>query len=165
MHTSEAQRIGEIAAPVDGKPQPLPEHLLNLPSDTHIVSGTLDGHGSVALASEAAKLSGKIVKLVRTSSGGIEYQLALFVSEPAVDTTVPVAVDETREAAIKYFTDEGMSREKAITQVDHFGVARVNAMRDKKLDEDLANQRWKDSQAAQTNEVRPGFRTPGRLVE
>jgi len=142
LHTSDAKRKDEMP-----KEEVIPPHLKNLPGDTHIISGTLDGHGAVALASEEAKLSGKIVKLSRTSSGGIEYQVALFVSEPVRQDAVDPVVDETREGAIKYFTDEGMSREKAVLQVDHFGVARVNAMREKKLDEDLAKKRWKEANA------------------
>lgn len=134
MHESDAERVA------DTKIEDRPEEMRNLPEDTHIVSGTLEGNGAVSLASDKAKLSAKVIKLERTVSGGINYQVAILVSEPT-PAPVPVAVaavDERREAAIAYFTDKKFTRVDAERQVDRFGVDRVLAMKSKQLDEELA---------------------------
>src|ERR1700737_2273737 len=96
MHESEAQRVGEL--PKDERPAGLPE-------ETHLVTGTLEGHGATSLASENAKLSARVIKLERTSSGGIDYQLAIFVSEPTPVAVLPPppVVDPQFEAAVAYF--------------------------------------------------------------
>ena len=134
MQTSDAKRVGEIPEAVR------PEHLASLPEDTHIVSGSLVGHGANALASDKAKLSAKVVKLERTADGGINYQLAIFVSEP---TPAPVVAQAPAEdprflAAVDYFVGKGLTDTDARKKVNQFGVERVLAAREKELDAELA---------------------------
>lgn len=134
MQVSEAKRVGEI--PEDNRP----EHLENLPEDAHIISGVLEGNGATALASEKAKLSAKVVKLARTAGGGVEYQLAIFVSEPiqVVEKVEPVKAPPTdREKAVAYFVSKGFRPEQAEKQVDRFGVKRVIDQLEAELDKEL----------------------------
>jgi hypothetical protein len=131
MHESTAQRIQEI---------PTADRPANLPDDSHIISGRLVGHGSTSFASEKAKISGKVVKLERTSDGGIDYQFAIFVSEPAPPKleVVPPAEDPQLLAAVEYFVSKGLSDGDARKKVAQFGVSRVLAAREKELDDQLA---------------------------
>lgn len=134
MHVADAKRVGEIPE------TERPTHLANLPEDTHLISGTLEGHGSTALASAKAKLSGRIVKLARTEGGGVEYQFAIFVSEPTpvVKETVEVKAPPTeREKAVAYFVSKGFKAEAAEKQVDRFGVKRVIDQLEAELDKEL----------------------------
>jgi len=141
MQTSDTKRVADFhqaAKQPDGVP--VPEHLENLPADTHIVSGVIEGHGSTEFASSKAKLSAKVVMLERTASGGVSYQLAIFVSEPTQAEAGPVLVPPTPdELAAQYFIEKGMKPETAKAQVARFGAHRVLAMKEKELDQELAN--------------------------
>jgi hypothetical protein len=137
MHVAEAKRVGEITK--DDRP----DHLVNLPEDTHLVSGVLEGNGATALASEKAKLSAKTVKLTRTAGGGVEYQFAIFVSEPiqVVKESEPVKAPPTdEEKAIAYFVEKGMKFETAKKQVERFGVKRVLDQLEAELDQELQSE-------------------------
>ena len=141
MHESEHSRVADFkqAAKQDPKNVTVPEHLSSLPDDTHIVSGVLVGNGAVAFASEKAKLSAKVVKLERTSDGGVAYQFAVFVSEPAPakpEESKPVE-DPRFLTAVDYFVGKGLSDKDARKQVNQFGVERVLAAREKELDKQL----------------------------
>jgi hypothetical protein len=132
MQTSDTKRVGaftdeELAA------QP---HLAKLPDETHIISGTLEGHGANALASDKAVLSSKIVKLERTASGGIEYQLAIFVSEPALAPVVEAKAKEDPNflEAVEFFVSQGLTDTDARKKVNEFGVSRVLAAKNRALD-------------------------------
>lgn len=136
MDTSVAKRVGAFTdAELVADP-----HLDKLPDDTHIVSGTLVGHGDTSLASEKATLSAKVVKLERRADGGVDYQLAIFVSEP---TPAPVVVlpppeDPQFLAAVEYFVGKGLTDSDARKKVNQFGVSRVLAQKDRELDAELA---------------------------
>lgn len=113
--------------------------IAKLPEDTQLVTGTIVGHGATELASINATLSARVVKLARNIAGGIDYQIAIFVNEPA-----PIAVVEARPAedpnfiaAVDYFKLKGLSDGDARKQVNQFGVPRVLAARDKDLDQEL----------------------------
>lgn len=113
---------------------------MNVPVGTHILTSVIEGDGAVAMASEQAKLSAKVLHVTRTASGGIEVQTAVFVSEPApvVAPAPPPPPPSDQEKAIAYFTDKGFSVASAKAQVEQFGVGRVLAMASKELDEKLA---------------------------
>ncbi len=113
--------------------------LENLPEDTQIVTGSIIGHGTTELATEKAKLSAKIVKLERNSSGGIDYQVAIFVSEP---TPAPVVKlqdieDPKLTTAIDYFVSKGLTGDAARKKVAEFGIERVLNARERELDAEL----------------------------
>lgn len=118
MQTSSAARVADFPK------KERPEHLQNLPEETHIVTGTLEAHGASSLASVDAKLSAKVVKLERTKSGGIDYQLAIFVAEPV--QAAPVVLSDA-ERAVAFFVEKGFPKQTAIDQVNKFGIARVLA--------------------------------------
>lgn len=135
MQVSDAKRVGAMS---DEELSEQP-HLLKLPEDTHIVSGTLEGHGATELASEKAQLSAKVVKLARTASGGVEYQLAIFVSEPTPAPVVAAkpAEDPTFLEAVEYFVGKGLTDSGARKKVNEFGIARVLAAKNRELDANL----------------------------
>lgn len=141
MDTSTANRAADHVLAAKAANRPVPAHIANLPEETHIVTGSLEGNGPVALvSSDKAVLSARVIKLERTSSGGIDYQVAIYVQEP---TPVPVLVVQAAEdpqylAAVAYFVETGMSDQAARIQVNRFGVARVLAQRDRELDAELA---------------------------
>lgn len=123
----------------DTKPKDRPEHFDDLPEETHIVSGTIVGNGSTELASEKAHLSAKVIKLERTPAGGVDYQLAILVSEPA-----PKAIERSEPqedpkflAAVDYFMSKGQSDADARKKVNLFGVDRVLKAREDELDVEL----------------------------
>lgn len=139
MHISTAQRVGELS------PEEREKLKAHVNETSHIISGTLEGQGAVSLASEKAEIDGKIIKLERTASGGISYQVAIFVDEPEPE---PAVAEEAlvaeksltlEEQAVSYFTEKGMPVASAVSQVKRFGVDRVLAMRNKELDEQLSN--------------------------
>lgn len=124
----------------DTKAEDRPDHFEGLPEETHIVSGTIVGNGSTELASEKAHLSAKVIKLERTPAGGIDYQLAIVVSEPAP----PKAAEPSKPqedpkflAAVDYFMSKGQSETDARKKVNLFGVDRVLKAREAELDSDL----------------------------
>lgn len=135
MQTSDAKRVGAMS---DDELEQNP-HLEKLPDDTHIVSGVLEGHGATEIASAKAVLSSKTVKLARTESGGVEYQLAIFVSEPT-----PVAVAAVKPAedpsfleAVEYFVGKGLTDTDARKKVNEFGISRVLQAKNRELDSKL----------------------------
>lgn len=141
MHESETQRVADFqqAAKLDPEKNPMPDNLTSLPDETHIVTGSLVGHGATALASDKAKLSAKVVKLERTADGGIDYQLAIFVDEPEpvkVEPAKPVE-DPKFLSAVEYFVGKGLPDTDARKKVNQFGVERVLAAREKELDAEL----------------------------
>jgi hypothetical protein len=113
---------------------------LNVPVGTHILTSVIEGDGPVALASDKAKLSARVISTSRTDSGGVQIQVAVFVSEPTpVAAPAPPPPPPTpEEQALAYFTEKGFSADSAKANVEQFGVARVLAMREKELDEKLA---------------------------
>lgn len=133
LTSPEAKRVGEI--PEDERP----DHLANLPDHAIIASGTLNGHGAVELASDKATISAKVVKLVRTSSGGIDYELAIYVSEPVVVAApAPVATDPQFEEAVVYLKEHGnLDEEDAREAVKKFGAARILAAKHERLNDEL----------------------------
>ncbi len=112
---------------------------MNVPVGTHILTSVIEGDGAVALASEKATLSGKVLSVQRTDSGGIQVQTAVFISEPApaAAPAPPPPEPSAEEKAIAYFTSKGFPAKTAEAQVAQFGVGRVLAMRDKELDQAL----------------------------
>lgn len=112
---------------------------MNVPVGTHILTSIIEGDGAVAMASEQAKLSAKVLHVTRTVSGGIEVQTAVFVSEPtpAAAPAPPPPEPTDQEKAEAYFTSKGFSVASAKAQVEQFGVGRVLAMASKELDEKL----------------------------
>lgn len=115
------------------------KHLQDLPGEAHIVSGKLVGDGEASLASSAAHLSGKVVKLERTSDGGVAYQFAIYVSEPIPNPVLAAKEPENPRflAAVEYFVSKGKDDGDARKLVNEFGVERVLARREKELDEQL----------------------------
>jgi len=135
MQTSDAKRVGAMS---DEELEANP-HLEKLPDDTHIVSGTLEGHGATEIASAKAQLSAKVVKLARTESGGVEYQLAIFVSEPTAAAAVPAksVEDPSFLEAVEYFVGKGLSDTDSRKKVNEFGISRVLAAKNRELDANL----------------------------
>jgi hypothetical protein len=140
VHISTSQRFGELEKPEQAK---LAEVHPNVPKDAHIVTGTLEANGAAELVSPIGEISAKIIKLQRTTSGGIDYQLAIFTEEPepvlAPEPMTPEGTALTPEqTALLYFTEKGMPLATARAQVARFGVERINRMRDKELDDELS---------------------------
>lgn len=128
MHISDAKRAADL--PKDEQEK------LKLPSDTHILSGTIEGHGAIALVSPDGDLDAKVIKLARTPGGGIEYQFAIFVDEPEpVKPEVPQSPEET---AVAYLIAKGQSETSARAAVTRFGADRVLAAKAK--DDAAANE-------------------------
>ena len=137
MHVSDSKRVAAV------DPRDRPTQFKGLPEETHIVSGVLEADGAHQLVSVEGHLSSKVIKLARSDSGGIEYQLAIFASEPrpVVERgTAPEVMPTQEQEAELYFTEKGFTPEDARKQVKRFGVQRVMAMRGKELDEELAKQ-------------------------
>lgn len=113
---------------------------MNVPVGTHVLTSVIEGDGPVQLASDKATLSARVLHATRTDSGGIEVQVAVFVSEPTSAPAPPPPAPEPTalDNDLAYFTDKGFSMESAKINVAQFGVARVLAMREKELDEKLA---------------------------
>jgi len=115
----------------------------SVPIGTHLITALIEGDGAVELASSKATITARVIgSPTRTSSGGIEVKVAVLVSEPVpapILVPEPVHVPTPEEDAAAYFVGLGMTQKDAEGQVERFGAARVLAMRDKKLDEELAN--------------------------
>ena len=114
---------------------------MNVPVGTHILTSTIEGDGPVAMCSDKASLSAKVLHVTRTGSGGIEVQTAVSVSEP---TPAPVMASAPAEdpkflAAVDYFIGKGLTDADARKNVNQFGVDRVLAAKDKELDDKLAD--------------------------
>jgi hypothetical protein len=114
---------------------------MNVPVGTHILTSVIEGDGPVAMCSDKATLSAKVISTSRTDSGGIQVQVAVSVSEPtAVAAPAPPPPPPTPlDNAIAYFTSKGFTAESAKAQVAQFGIDRVLAMASKELDEKLAS--------------------------
>ena len=129
MHISTSQRLGEMDKTDQTK---LKEHVGD---ESHIVTGIIEAHGATELVSGLGKLDGKIIKLERTASGGISYQLAIFIDEP--EPIVVLEPDQSslspEQQAVAYFTASGIPEATAKAQVARFGVTRVLAQRDTEL--------------------------------
>ena len=122
MHKADATRLANLSEAERKK-------LEHLDGDTHIITGSLEGHGSAALVSSEGKLDAEIIKLERTAGGGIEYQFAIFVEEPA--PAQPEVPKTPEEQATEYLVGKGQSEEDAAKAVARFGSARVLARKAK----------------------------------
>ena len=127
MFTGDVKRVAEI--PKENRNP----GIANLPEETHIASGMIEGHGTTSLASEKAKISGRIISLDRTASGGLSYQLAIYVQEPTV--AAPPAPKSDADLATEYLSAKGLKDEEVKAHIAKFGAQRILAMRE----QDLAN--------------------------
>jgi len=129
MHTTTKDVIG---TDTDAK-------AMNVPVGTHILTSVIEGDGPVAMCTDKASLSAKVLHVTRTDSGGIEVQTAVFVSEPAPATapTPVIAEDPKFLEAVAYFVGKGLSDTEARKSVNEYGVARVLAAKDRELDNQL----------------------------
>lgn len=113
---------------------------LGLPVGAHLLTSVLEADGACELASDKAKLSGKVLSIERTASGGISVQVAVSVVEPAVEAP-KVEPEKPRlsnqELAVAYFQGKGFSAKEAEEKVEQFGVDRVLAKRDAELNDQL----------------------------
>jgi glutaminase len=139
MHDSKAFRVADV------KTQERPPHMRGLPEETHIVSGTLVGNGTTVLASEQAKISAKVIQLAQNGSGGIDYQVAIYVHEPVAVAPEPTAAPQSPfDMAVEYLmVEKGLSQQDATAAVNKFSHTRILAVKEKELDaqmNELVNQ-------------------------
>lgn len=145
MHETKHKLAGEFTL-VEKQAKGIP---VDLPDSTHVVEGQVEAHGATEFASAAAKLSGRLLSVERTDSGGIKYQLALYAHEP-VKKVEPVATSLTpQEEASQYLQEtKGLSERDASAAVAKFGHTRILAEREKDKDkdfDDLMNGRYEAS--------------------
>lgn len=95
---------------------------LGVPVGTHILTNTVEGDGPVALASDKAELTAKVIGIQRTASGGVVVQTALFIKEPVAQA--PVSVTPNDQAAA-YLVSKGKSENEAKAMVAKFGAVRI----------------------------------------
>lgn len=152
MHKAEATRAANLSKEEQAK--------LKLPGDTHIVSGTLEGHGATALVSAEGELDAKIIKLARTAGGGIEYQFAIFVEEPEPET--PVAPPTDDDVAVAYLVTKGQTETQAQASVAKYSAKRIlakkaedEASQAKALDAELDEQLGLAPKAEAKTETKP----------
>jgi hypothetical protein len=101
---------------------------LGLSVGTHIVTCTIEGDGAVELASDKAIIEASVISKQRTTSGGVQVQVAVYVKEPAAQVLAVLTPDQQ---AVDYFLSKGFTAGDAASQVAKFGVARVLTQRDK----------------------------------
>jgi hypothetical protein len=130
MNKHEVHRHPKETKVTDHKTEP---RRANPKPENFYLVGHIEADGPFELVTDKAKLSIGDVKLERTSSGGISYDIELMATEPLPkhdpkhDQKSIAASPEDHAKAVKRLEDHGYTHEKAEEVVARDGAAKVLA--------------------------------------